>query len=97
LCKLFGGLIILALYLFSLPEMVASQGWPTAEGTIISSEVVPYRCYALYDGDYDDLYEKIIYKYSVNNKQYTSDEVGASRNTGSCPNPSYAREVVRLV
>ena len=89
-----GALIILAINLFSLPQMITSQDWPTTKGTIISSEAVPYECYVYEDGWYDDLSERIIFKYSVNNKQYTSDVISSSKNTGTCPNPDYAREVV---
>jgi hypothetical protein len=84
-----GGVLIVVAILFSdIPKMIASQGWPTTDGTILYHKFVGVK-FKEYDGGFytrTDVY--IRYEYSVAGISYTSLSIN-SIDTPSNP-VSYA-------
>ncbi len=63
-------------------EVEASKEWPTAEGTILSSELNKTR-----DHDGNEMYSaNILYEYSVDGKQYSDGNIGVMDGSTSMKN-----------
>lgn len=76
---LIGGLIILAGLLFSdLPQMIASPGWPTTEGIIITNRIMGQKI-EQYDGTFYTHFEVFLrYQYSVDGTTYSSNAINST-------------------
>lgn len=84
-----GGVMIVIAILFSdIPKMIACQGWPTTDGTILYHKFVRVK-FREYDGGfYTNTNVYIRYEYSVDGISYTSLSINAI-DTPYQP-PSYA-------
>jgi hypothetical protein len=85
-----GGAIFVIGILFSdIPTMIASQGWPTTDGTILTNRLVGQQ-FEEYDGDlYLNIDAYIRYQYSVNGILYYSMSV----NSINSPFSDYPSEI----
>jgi hypothetical protein len=69
-------------------ESKASETWPVASGTVVSSEVTRYR-----DGD-DILYRAdVAYEYVVNETNYTGDKIALSEMNVNTSRPESAQKI----
>jgi hypothetical protein len=69
-------------------ESKASETWPVASGTVVSSEVTRYR-----DGD-DILYRAdVAYEYVVNETNYTGDKIALSEMNVNKSRPESAQKI----
>jgi hypothetical protein len=74
-----------------LPNSLASRGWPTAEGTIVYSELVERPCGE--HGAYVCFEAFVSYQYSVNGRQYISDSVTSIDRDGVIDS-RYEQEII---
>jgi len=73
-----GAVFVLGILLSDIPTGIASQGWPTTEGNIISSRLEEHM-FKEYEGDYyKDTVAYIRYQYSVNGISYSSSAVNST-------------------
>ncbi len=73
-------LLILGILFSHIPTMIASQNWPSTEGTI-TSRILLGQKFEEYDGDYYTHFEGFIrYQYIVNGKSYSSTMVNSIRS-----------------
>ena len=88
---LFGGFIALigigmALWLlWKLYRGLASKGWPSAPGTITSSEI-------MHDGD--GYYAKVTYDYMIQGGQFTGKRVSVGDRIKVNPNPNRSQQTI---
>lgn len=83
-----GGVIVVIAILFSdIPQMIASQRWPTTDGIILYHKFVGVK-FKQYGGDYYTNTEVFIrYEYSVDGNLYTSLSINSIDDLYN-PNPS---------
>lgn len=83
-----GGVMLISGILISdFPRMVASQSWPTTDGTIVSTRLMGSR-FREYDGDYyTHLDAYIRYEYAVDGVSYSSLSIN------SIDSPFYPEDV----
>lgn len=75
---MFGGGVLLANGLLDFVRAVSSRDWPTAEGTIVSSEV-DSETRSVGDGQSStSCWPKVGYDYTVNDKTYSGDTIAFS-------------------
>jgi hypothetical protein len=90
--SLFCGLLLLivGLFLLGVPQSVASNDWFATEGVVISSKLQEECCNSYTEG----WYPRVIYRYSVNRHEYTSDKIHFV-DLGSLNTDYYSRETIR--
>jgi hypothetical protein len=70
-------LFLTGILISDIPKMIASQGWPTTQETIISNRIVGQK-FKQYNGTFYTNYEVYIrYQYSVNGAVYYSSSVNS--------------------
>jgi hypothetical protein len=75
---------------FDLPKAIASIGWSTTEGVVISSEVREECC----GEDTEGWWPSVSYQYSVSGAEYVSDNIEV-QDVGSSNTDSFAQEVIQ--
>ena len=75
------GVILLVVAIVSRKKAQKAKSWPTAQGTVISSEVRTHQDISSDDGHSSTSYEPLVkYSYTVNNISYTGSRIGYGAN-----------------